>query len=142
MSLINCAYSYNRFGLDPNGGFAGQTFLGLGSIDYHGMTRIPAISESQVRAPSEMFAISDSRVARPFANGSFGGSDFMVCGFPQRPQDEIQTPRHGSGYNVVACDGHVVLVKRDVLLDPSKSGQNWNNDNEPHREFWSELFCY
>jgi prepilin-type processing-associated H-X9-DG protein len=107
-----------------------------------GRTWLPAISESQVKAPSEMFAISDSRVGRPDASGSFSGADFMVFGLPQRPQDEIKTPRHANRYNVLACDGHVVVVARNVLLDPRKSGQNWNNDHQPHPELWSSLFWY
>ena len=50
--------------------------------------------------------------------------------------DELRTARHGQSYNVLSCDWHVELVSRVVLLDPKKSGQNWNNDHQPHPETW------
>jgi hypothetical protein len=60
----DCTYAYNRFGLGYDGGTPqSQTFLGLGNIEFGsgGNTRRPPISESQVKAPSEMFAVMDSR---------------------------------------------------------------------------------
>jgi prepilin-type N-terminal cleavage/methylation domain-containing protein/prepilin-type processing-associated H-X9-DG protein len=135
------AYAYNRFGLNTEGGIPeSQSFLGLGNIEYGDgmMLRIPPISESQVKAPSEMYAITDSRIYLDFAIPSrWAGVDYMLPGLPpDSSTGEMKTPRHGEGYNVVACDGHVVLVERRVLFDPRKSWQNWNNDHEPHQEFW------
>jgi prepilin-type processing-associated H-X9-DG protein len=128
--------------LDTDGGLPeSQTFLGLGNTEYGDgmMLRVPPISESQVKAPSEMYAVTDSRIYLNLAiPAGWAGLDFMVCGLPagdNNPQ-EIRAARHGKGYNVVACDGHVVLVERGVLFDPRKSWQNWNNDHEPHPEFW------
>jgi prepilin-type N-terminal cleavage/methylation domain-containing protein/prepilin-type processing-associated H-X9-DG protein len=137
------AYAYNRQGTDVYGGSPGsQTFLGLGNDEYrvtdNGATVawVPPVSESQVRFPSEMFAIADSRVNHlvPESLGLWDSIDFMSCelDWPY----EIKTPRHGKGYNVVFCDGHVVLIERTVLLDPSKSAVNWNNDHQPHPETW------
>jgi prepilin-type processing-associated H-X9-DG protein len=86
-----------------------------------------------------MFAISDSRLwhALPESLGIWGGDDFMVCSLsPNFFTSEIKTPRHGKGYNVLACDGHVVFIERGVLLDPKKSSLNWNNDRQPHPETW------
>jgi prepilin-type processing-associated H-X9-DG protein len=132
-------YAYNRSGTDELGGEPGaNTFLGLGNTE-NDRDWIPPISESQLKVPSEMFAISDSRIYHtlPGSLGIWGSDDFMACGLePLSFTAEIRTPRHGKGYNVVFCDGHVVLVARPVLFDPSKSAVNWNNDYQPHSETW------
>ncbi len=62
----------------------------------------------------------------------------MLVGYtdPKSFYPEILTPRHGKGYNVVACDGHVILVERAEWIDPRKTSRNWNNDHEPHPETW------
>ena len=49
---------------------------------------------------------------------------------------EFQPLRHGKGFNVLFCDGHVALVNRRDFLDPGKTAQNWNRDHEPHPETW------
>jgi prepilin-type N-terminal cleavage/methylation domain-containing protein/prepilin-type processing-associated H-X9-DG protein len=130
----NAPYAYNSSGTDNAGGRPGSaTFLGLGNFwtDEAG-TVISAISESQVKAPSEMFAITDSRIVRVAPNWPYYyGQDLMRFGVYPEGQ-EARSPRHGKGQNVVLCDGHVVLVKRTDWLDPSKTGQNWNNDHQFH----------
>jgi prepilin-type processing-associated H-X9-DG protein len=96
---------------------------------------LEAISESQVKAPSEMFAIADSRVWKSPAVWVWQGMDLMQYGlFIAVP--ELESPRHGKGYNVLFCDGHVSLIKRLDFVDPRKTARNWNNDNEPHPETW------
>ena len=140
----SCSYAYNHCGVDVNGGeWYSGTWLGLGNETEGGSNPmygiVPAISESQVKAPSQMFAISDSRVFFQ-DNNQWLGIDFMFGTYYSLK--EIKTPRHGSGYNVLACDGHVQLVRRDVLWDPRKSGSNFNNDNQPHPEFWDVWFQF
>jgi prepilin-type N-terminal cleavage/methylation domain-containing protein len=135
------SYAYNRFGTDVTGGGPDSvTHLGLGN-EVHSLPEdwMPAVSESQIKAPSELFAITDSRIgdSRVIVNDTrfafAEGLDFMTWGpIP----GEIDAPRHVSGYNVVCCDGHVVLVKAANWLDRRKTAQNWNNDNQPHPETW------
>jgi prepilin-type processing-associated H-X9-DG protein len=82
-----------------------------------------------------MYAIADARIF----NDQFGSSgvDIMTCRWlPDDSPDEITTPRHGRGYNVVTCDAHVALVPRSWLLNPTNSARSWNNDHEPHPETW------
>jgi prepilin-type processing-associated H-X9-DG protein len=47
-----------------------------------------------------------------------------------------EPPQHGKSFNVWFCDGHVSTIKLAVLYNPTNSAQNWNNDHEPHPEFW------
>jgi prepilin-type processing-associated H-X9-DG protein/prepilin-type N-terminal cleavage/methylation domain-containing protein len=98
----------------------------------------PAISASQIKVPSAMIAIADARVQRPEPPlaPDISTVDILI---PQGLQDwgnEIKTPRHGKGYNVLFCDGHVELIPRQILFDPKKSAENWNNDHLPHPETW------
>ncbi len=129
-------YGYNVSGTGGNSGRPGSsTFLGLGGFR-NGALVLP-ISESQVKAPSEMFAIADSRIYRELPGDPWNGTDAMDCGLrPDDPRYEITAPRHGRGYNVVACDAHVALVPRSWLLNPTNSARSWNNDHEPHPETW------
>lgn len=126
------SYSYNVLG-------TGSHQLGLGNV-----------RESQVKVPSDMFTIADSRlvlgsaaltyVVPPytltFATFNPSGYVFMPYNFTARP-DEPQPFRHGKGFNFLFCDGHVSLVKRVDFLDRTNSWQNWNNDHQEHRETWS-----
>lgn len=120
------SYAYNRFGTDEaGGGYRSATFLGLGNgiASPDPIYWLPAISESQVIAPSEMFAITDSRIGDPrgiLNDNRYLWLNFMTWG----PIPGFDTPRRGSGYNVVSCDGHVVFVKAGNWLDPRKTGQN------------------
>jgi prepilin-type processing-associated H-X9-DG protein len=135
-------YAYNRRGTDNAGGYTGaKTFLGLGNATEGSIETdwLPPISASQVRVPSDMFAIADSRVffrVNPQNPDQRVAIDYMESGMLTGVSNEVTTPRHGTGYNILYCDGHVALVKRLVFLDPSKSAVNWNNDHEPHAETW------
>jgi prepilin-type N-terminal cleavage/methylation domain-containing protein len=130
------SYAYNRFGTDEAGGaFNSATHLGLGNSFSVTQDWLPPILDSQVIAPSEMFAITDSRIGDPrgiLRDNRWIFLNYMTWG----PIPGFDTPRHSSGYNVVCCDGHVVLVKAGNWLNPRKTGQNWNNDHEPHLETW------
>jgi prepilin-type processing-associated H-X9-DG protein len=143
----NFSYSYNAYGV--GGYFAwGVSTLGLGNSSFLPRDTVPAIPESQVRFPSEMFAIADSRV---FGDGTLNGLDWgvavygwwaddaMLCGDSASIRtNEFTTPRHGNGYNVLSCDGHVELIQRQALLRPARSAVRWNNDHEAHQELWAE----
>jgi prepilin-type processing-associated H-X9-DG protein/prepilin-type N-terminal cleavage/methylation domain-containing protein len=118
---------------------------------YWTWARTPAVSENQVKAPSEMIAICDSLwVKAPFFPGP-GGPWFpaewrnlpgaaLDYGTPQYPP--VESPRntcpqrHGKKYNMVFCDGHVAGIDRWALFDLTKTAVNWNNDHQPHPETW------
>ncbi|PYI89490.1 MAG: hypothetical protein DME26_01145 [Verrucomicrobia bacterium] len=140
------SYAYNWYGTDPGGGSPeSKTFLGLGNWrDGYPYPPLDAIAESRVKVPSEMFAIADSRVFLGFnLNGAWldrgeGWMEVKSSSMDIGPYilPEIRTPRHGKGYNVLFCDGHVSLVKRAAFIDYRRSGRNNNNDHDPHPETW------
>ncbi len=106
-----------------------------------------------MKAPSEMFAISDARIRitigfRPTQEGE----DYMVCE-PIGPDQSVYTPfgtgtltilsaqtqvppQHGQNFNVLFCDGHVKAIRTSDLFNPTNTAINWNNDHQPHSETW------
>jgi prepilin-type N-terminal cleavage/methylation domain-containing protein/prepilin-type processing-associated H-X9-DG protein len=137
-SIFNSSYAYNHSGVDVTGGrTGGRSFLGLGNrSDVVAGQVEPAIAESLVKVPGEMFAISDARVVDDTVGG-WHGDDWMRCFDNPQFTREVKTPRHGNGYNVLCCDGHVELIPRPLLLRPERSASRWNNDHNPHPELWS-----
>jgi prepilin-type N-terminal cleavage/methylation domain-containing protein/prepilin-type processing-associated H-X9-DG protein len=144
------SYGYNGPGswnyvMKPNS----PPFLGLGEgfLDYtsHGPRELPtlppAISESQLKAPSEMLAIGDSRsVLYPVAINptmfSWMGLSFLFCG-NLMSADFLSSPaRHGRNYNFLFCDGRVAATEPAVLFNPTNSAPLWNIDHQPHPETW------
>jgi prepilin-type N-terminal cleavage/methylation domain-containing protein/prepilin-type processing-associated H-X9-DG protein len=90
-------------------------------------------SEPEVTAPSEMFAIADSRTFRDNPDGL--RSDIAMR--PYGTFGDETPPLHGKGYNMLFADGHVLLVNRTDYLFPPRSAQNWNRDHQPHPESWA-----
>jgi len=95
--------------------------------------------EAEVLAPSQMYAVADTRPAiwsnTPHGNikmqlYSFGVSRFNRTATPESP------PPHDQAYNILFCDGHVVLTRRSDYLYPPRSATHWNRDNKPHPETW------
>ena len=134
------SYGYNISG-------TGGLQLGLGGwlSDPAGTNLVPTL-ESQVKAPSEMFAVADARIVTfgilSFVGGTATQSTNTV-GYPFLPfnfdggyADEPQPFRHGKGFNFLFCDGHVSLVRRSDFINRTNSWQNWNNDHEAHTETW------
>lgn len=128
------SYAYNRWGVSSAHLDTAPVSFGL-SGDF--TTTPPPIRESEVVVPSEMFAISDSHVFHPQQNP---GSQLAWGLDWAEPlplyENELEKIRHLRGYNVLFCDGHVALIDRLSYVDPRKTGQNWNNDHNPHSEFW------
>ena len=132
------SYSYNEFGtagrfdpFPPLLGLGGPSNYGTaGSQFYAG----PALRDTQVRVPTEMFAIMDARGTH---NGlGWVGADFTYC-TPMLPSHEVvPPPQHGAGFNVLFVDTHVTAVKLIDLFNPTNTARNWNNDHEPHAETW------
>ena len=92
---------------------------------------------SQVKVPSEMFAIGESRWK---ADGDQGGTgyDYMQCGliYVNRGFMAFDPARHGKNYNQLFCDGHVSMMSPWVLFNPTNTAAMWNYDHQPHPELW------
>jgi prepilin-type processing-associated H-X9-DG protein/prepilin-type N-terminal cleavage/methylation domain-containing protein len=142
--VLGPSYAGNAFGSALPALPGSESLLGL--IIFQGYTvrggysnpLRPSVSASQIKVPSTMIAVADARVyrAEPPLAPDISTLDILI---PQLLQDwgnEIKTPRHGKGYNVLFCDGHVELIPRLILFDPKKSAENWNNDHLPHPETW------
>ncbi len=127
-----------------------QRSLGLGSDNTGGEAVgqpffSKPVTEAQVKAPSEMFAISDARLRNTdeFFPGQWEGEDYMDCeliipltsGHSLYSQFQ-QPPQHGLHFNVLFCDGHVAPVNRLQLFNPTNTAMYWNIDHEPHPESW------
>jgi prepilin-type N-terminal cleavage/methylation domain-containing protein/prepilin-type processing-associated H-X9-DG protein len=125
------SYGYNSDG-------SGDPSLGLG---YNEGT---PIRESQVIAPSEMFAIGDTSMANEGAlsstnlvHGRLGVGPWIRLNFDPSGSIWIQRPpQHGKNVNSLFCDGHVDVVNSLTYINVTKSAVNWNNDHQPHPETW------
>lgn len=136
------SYSYNTIGTGVNQSGNGAPYLGLGLRQLFindGRILMPPILESQIQAPSEMFAIADARVFTvQGVNPPAEGLPWMDAMFNVGPGHsvEVQPYRHGKGFNFEYCDGHVGLINRASFTNLPSSSQNWNNDHQPHPETW------
>jgi len=130
------SYAWNRLGTGKDAPFPGLS----DTFSYGDSVPASPVSESEVKVPSDMIAICDSRVSDRFVPPSEAppgiGFFWMLISAMTK---EYQPFRHGKAFNFLFCDGHVVLIKRVVFLDPRKTAQNWNRDHEPHPETWGWL---
>jgi prepilin-type processing-associated H-X9-DG protein len=136
------SYSYNLWGYQ--GASAAQQGLGLGAAPLSPSTgwMLPH-RETDIIAPSEMFAIMDSRGATNSAGtgflerGQWDGSDWTSCVAGQKPWADVSLqnpPQHGNIFNVGFCDGHVAAVRLTDLFNPTNTAQNWNVDHKSYPE--------
>ncbi|HLH56314.1 MAG TPA: prepilin-type N-terminal cleavage/methylation domain-containing protein [Verrucomicrobiae bacterium] len=137
------SYSYNDAGV---GDFAeiplGTEWRGLGS-DYGQSGGAPPVRESEVLAPSDMFAIMDCRGAGPEVGPSgFFGSYDTYCypvnsgGGGNNFERFQKPPQHGKNFNVLFCDSHVLSIRIIDLFDATKTATSWNHDHQSHPEAW------
>jgi len=129
------SYAYNAFGLRvvDSGAIDQPNPLGLGPINH-----AKVISEAQILAPSEMFAVGESRFFSKDVNEAPGGVDWMVRGLltDTPPWIRFDPARHGTTYNQLFADGHVPAINPWILYNCTNSGAMWNNDHQPHPELW------
>jgi prepilin-type processing-associated H-X9-DG protein len=126
------SYAYNADGagvVDPIKGY-----YGLGPTVFWRWAR--AISEGELKVPSEMLAISESRFLSPRRNVLPGGQDWMHCGLFQQGGPDFDPARHGNNYNSLFCDGHVSAMSPWILFNPTNTAAMWNYDHQPHPELW------
>jgi prepilin-type N-terminal cleavage/methylation domain-containing protein/prepilin-type processing-associated H-X9-DG protein len=132
------SYGYN---LEGSGGNLrlDQPHLGLGPVLFW---NLPPVSESQVKVPSEMLSISETRFLTDkvvkIPNGTVqsgsGGSDALGCG--EIGSALFDPARHGKNYNLLLCDGHVGAMSPWDLFNPTNSAPMWNIDHQPHPDLW------
>jgi prepilin-type N-terminal cleavage/methylation domain-containing protein/prepilin-type processing-associated H-X9-DG protein len=127
------SYTYNLFGAMVNEDTYAKVHehFGLGPIIY--WSEAPAVSEAQVKVPSELLSIGESRF-RAVVNGAPGAQDTMHCGGLELV--DFAAARHGKNYNQLFCDGHVLAMNPWVLFNPTNSAPMWNYDHESHPELW------
>jgi prepilin-type N-terminal cleavage/methylation domain-containing protein/prepilin-type processing-associated H-X9-DG protein len=134
------SYSYNYRGIV--GEWGGSSTLGLGTVP------TTAAQDIQVTAPSEMYAVADSRWwnYQHYAESGIAGKwNMSPWKYEYHLADgrtviHVETsPPHGAGYNLLFVDGHVALVKRNDYLSPPRTARNWNRDNQPHAELWAPV---
>jgi len=139
--FIYPTYGYNIMGAVWNN--QPPLNLGLGG-DYNldDGTYLPT-PESRVQRPSQMIALGDTQAALPIpkdlaanhtpADLLFISSPytFAIYGAPGVAQ------WHDGGANMLFCDGHTELAKQSVWMAANDGErQLWNNDNQPHEEYW------
>jgi len=110
--------------------------FGLGPVTYQAAP-FPSVAEAQVRAPSEMFAIGESRFLKGAPDQEPGGMCDMQCGMLSVNQFAFDPARHGKTYNQLFCDGHVVALSPSILFNPTNTSERWNYDHQAHPELWS-----
>jgi prepilin-type N-terminal cleavage/methylation domain-containing protein/prepilin-type processing-associated H-X9-DG protein len=133
------SYAYNARGVRGVLARVPPVTFGLGLPLY---TNTPArrrlaVAEAQVRAPSEMLAIVESRFLDAKVNRAPGGAPWAVCGLLRSDTFAFDPARHGGNYNSVFCDGHVESMKPRVLFNPTNTAALWNYDHQPHPELWT-----
>ncbi len=127
---LGISYSYNWMGTGTGYPDGPRTLKGLG------LGGLPKQSKKElaVRAPSDMYAAADAR-STAVGQGIAGSIKMSLwsLGSTEAP------PPHRGGYNILFCDGHVVLVKRREYLYPPRSAIYWNYDHQPHAETWAPV---
>ena len=137
---ISSGYAYNARGMWGDTNYGSYWVVkgpkqGLSTLNLQ-------ISENRIEAPSEMYAVGDTR---PFQDSGVSGflgriemQPWKVPPFGLSLTFSIPeaNPPHAEGYNLLFVDGHVSLVKWRDYLYPPRSAQNWNRDHQPHPEFW------
>jgi len=137
------SYGYNALGSWTGSGESPQLGLGEGFLySYHNSTPVfpPAISESQLKCPSELLAIGDSCSINvpsffPYYHG-WVGIYMLQCHQFLGPDYFATPPRHGRDYNFLFCDGRVMAIDPGVMFNPTNRAPLWNIDHQPHPETW------
>ena len=99
--------------------------------------------ESVVLAPADMIAIGDSGAffnVTLLSPTNTDPSTFLYLSFPYYVPS-VNRPAvgdwHEGGANQVFCDGHSEFAKQsDWIATNSTARQRWNNDHQPHPEYW------
>ncbi|MCI0621114.1 MAG: DUF1559 domain-containing protein [Acidobacteria bacterium] len=127
-------YGYNSAGsqdafADPHFGLGGKL---------EGNSRGVLTRESEVLAPSDMYAIGDDFL-HPGANFGYHLRPVLIDADWLQFQAGLK-PRttHRGAVNVLLCDGHIEAPKlqRVFRAVTDSDRRRWNRDDEPHPEVW------
>lgn len=126
------SYGYNDWGVrefvNGESGFS----LGLGG-DIGINRSFGEVPEWAVKVPTDMIAITDSQSD----NNWDTAVDPTDPGTFANPAAEWPSRRHNLGSNVLFVDGHVEFGKQmDLVARKPEMRRRWNNDNQPHQEYW------
>ena len=132
------SYNYNAWGAAgaPND-------LGLTGTWLREQSKWQPISESAIKAPSNMIAILDSPLFLVTVNGTEKPSGFNWTAWsvahglygtpPNREEIKAWDQRHQGSFNIVFVDGHIMPMHREKLFKEScETLRWWNNDYLPH----------
>jgi prepilin-type N-terminal cleavage/methylation domain-containing protein/prepilin-type processing-associated H-X9-DG protein len=146
-SNVKPHYGYNAQGTlwtpsnpPPNLGLGGK-FVPLGL-----QSKYEPLREGDVRYPGEMIALGDSGgYTRPLVKHMDKDAVFYVA-IPFKVQvlgekpiigTDIVGNWHNGCANMVFCDGHVESKKQsDWTATNDNARSQWNNDHNPHPEYW------
>lgn len=146
------SYAYNGMGAVTGGQYQ---HLGLGGAFSEDPSSYQygqfVLRHSGALVPSQLFAFAESRT---WLGGPAGqekvwpANDLMQCGLtagPGTPGVGLlhwwgYPPRHGKNYNIVFCDDHVEAMRPTVLFNPTNTATMWNNDHQPHPEYWPPVY--
>ena len=111
-------YAYNPFGTG-----AQKNNLGLGGVAGTDNRPAPPCRDSDLKSASDMIAIGCSYslwYSRCYERARYG-----IGGW------------HSDQANVLFGDGHIGLVKSNLMVAPTDAARRrWNRDNQPHPETW------
>lgn len=136
---VSSSYAYNGRGMwgykfYGSHGYTIKGRLGLGDVK-------PTVHENRIVAPSEMYAVADTRPVQyandPGLSGGIEMQPWQIWPSILKAKDTEARPPHSQAYNLLFVDGHVSPVKRKDYLYPPRTAQFWNRDHEPHPELWS-----
>jgi len=148
------SYAYNAYGdgNDSNHSYLNGSIQNLGLSGGDGASPVigtgfqAPISETQVKAPSEMIAMSDSYNGNVIGGTTIAGQKVWVSAdlgsglgvdfTTASSYFDVNPLRHGKNYNQVYCDGHVGAMPPSFLFNPTNTAALWNRDHQPHPEFW------
>ena len=139
------SYAYNNAGLTAGLDSHAQ-LRGLSPWPIDSPTH--QVSEAEIKAPSEMYAIADSRPGfyPPATTANlYGGLVLMqpwalYYGLPDVLHSNYELPPpHAFGYQIVFVDGHVQSVKKTDYLYPPRSAMYWNSDHQFHQIDWAPM---
>ncbi len=131
------SYAYNANGVVGLGIGVDNIVLGLGQRSLASPDTVGrATRELQVKVPSEMYAIGESKIVYSQSGGRIGsGYDFLVLDYGSPAMYLSHPPRHGRNYNMLFCDGHV-SASDPKLMYSTTSARFFNLDHEPRPEAW------